>query len=589
LLAHELTHVVQQGGQAGAAHPGRQMGEDMTLSRQEEGQGDAKTAAKGEAKAGGGGDANAKAAGQAEANASSEVSAVVAQPKRTPAEAALELLKRAHNYASSNNHDKAKELIGWVQQFINKYDTPANFDKQFQGTSGMSKTYAQMLIGQARSAVHSLDAWYRLADKPSEGRWQYEINSFGAAIPYLNVLTGTTPSQSSSVVQAVDKPMDTGAIYAELKERAYGALIRGLRTYKDQEMTQMRKVVSELPVAVQPVASGIVDAVGVATDLEIGLVLAVVGLVVGFAEGIVGTITGIVKLAYGMLKMLGDAVLALAGHRENLDSDLQSIKHALDNFVPGLKKMIGDWWERYQKASPERQALMGGELVGEVEAFIATFAVAGAKAGDIPAITAKIPYPVINVSKAIIKTSTGLTQEVPVFAVTVQAAAVPVKVGAPAVAMATVAPVVASVGGGGGGGGPKRRPSWKDSEDTVGNHLGKSFEPQKGYRDGKLVKHDTFGRVVPDFYDKAANIAVEVKNYDLIKNIDDLISVLVEQGGGRMAYMPAGVKQWLFLDIRGQVITDLAGTAARIQTATGGPSIFQRVYFITDTGIQRIL
>ena len=49
--------------------------------------------------------------------------------------------------------------------------------------------------------------------------------------------------------------------------------------------------------------------------------------------------------------------------------------------------------------------------------------------------------------------------------------------------------------------------------------------------------------------------------------------------------MPNGVRQWLFLDVRGQSITDLAGMAARIQRETGGPRIFERIHFITDAGI----
>jgi hypothetical protein len=91
--------------------------------------------------------------------------------------------------------------------------------------------------------------------------------------------------------------------------------------------------------------------------------------------------------------------------------------------------------------------------------------------------------------------------------------------------------------------------------------------------------------VAPDVYNKQMNIAGEVKNYDLVKDYDKLVDVLKEQGGGRMANMPDGVRQWLFLDIRGQEISDLAGMAARIQKETGGPRIFERIHFITDTGV----
>ena len=130
-----------------------------------------------------------------------------------------------------------------------------------------------------------------------------------------------------------------------------------------------------------------------------------------------------------------------------------------------------------------------------------------------------------------------------------------------------------------------RRPPWQESEKYVEDYLGKDWERQKSYRDTEPAKRSDFGNVAPDVYNKKLNIAAEVKNYDLLKEYDSLVSVLKEQGGGRLAYMPNGVRQWLFLDIRGQNITDLAELAARIQKDTGGPRIFEHVHFITDTGV----
>ena len=510
---------------------------------------------------------------------------------RTPAEAALELLKRAHTYAGSGNHDKTKQLLEAVEQFMHKHNTPANFDKQFAGTSGISKTSARLFIDIAQDAPHRLLSEYRYGpqSKPSEGRWNHELNSFAAAVQYLNILTGTQDAKSAHVIQAVDSPIDYGAIYAEAKKAIYAGLIDSLKSFRTSIISNLRKQAGKLPPSFQPAANSFISVIDFVGDLFIGLILAVTGLIVGFVEGIVTTITGIIKIAFGIITFLADALLALVGRTDLLKEDLDKLSFMINNIGPGIKKLINTWWIKYQKASAEEQALMGGELVGEVVAFIATFAVAGAKAGDIPNIVVKIPYPSVQVSKVLIRTSTGLIQEVPKFNVVAQAVSVSANVASPAAAVAIASPLFSVGSGGGGGGSGKRRPTWQDSEMKVREYLGTDWQPQNVYRDGKLVERAKFGSVVPDYYNSNLKIAAEVKNYDLTREIKKLIEVLKDQGGGRMAFMPKGGKQWLFLDIRGQTITDLAGTALKIQTETGGSRIFEQVYYITDTGIQRII
>ncbi len=131
-----------------------------------------------------------------------------------------------------------------------------------------------------------------------------------------------------------------------------------------------------------------------------------------------------------------------------------------------------------------------------------------------------------------------------------------------------------------------RRPSWQKSEADVGAYLdsqGPDWDPQVSFYEGKRVPPDKFGSVKPDYYHTADNIAVEVKNYDLVKDYDALVMILRDQAGGRLAYMPKGVRQWLFLDVRGQSIGDLAQMAARVRKSTGG--VFERIHFLTDKGV----
>ena len=364
--------------------------------------------------------------------------------------------------------------------------------------------------------------------------------------------------------------------YSAGKEAAYKGLISGLRTFQKKTFDALRSQANRLPVSAQPAFITILNIWEEIFGVLITLLLAVVGIVVGFSEGIVDLVEGLVRLVWGIVKWFGFLILGFFDNGEKFNQYNAEIIAAARNIPDGLRALVRDWLDKFEKAPIDRGSLMIGELTGQIIAFIASFGVAAAKVGQVPKF----------IGEFAVVTSRGGE-----LALATASSAVPAQAAAATAAVGLTAPTLIEAANKKSGTSdstskpPSRRPSWQESEKYVEDYLGKDWERQKGFRDTKPAKRSDFGNVAPDVYNKKLNIAGEVKNYDLVKEYDNLVAVLKEQGGGRMAYMPDGVKQWLFLDIRGQEIGDLAGMAARIQRETGGARIFERIHFITDTGI----
>lgn len=178
--------------------------------------------------------------------------------------------------------------------------------------------------------------------------------------------------------------------YDQNKWNVYRGLIGALKAAKSAQVRVMRVGVAQLSGRWQSAAGTVVDVVDLCLDLCIQLLLAIIGLAVGFTEGIVGMVTGLMNFAYGLLKLTWDWLKSLAGFRTDYEEDVNAIIVAVKNIPTGLKAIFDAWLARYRKATLEEQVLMGGELVGQVEAFIATFAFAGAKAGKATTLTVPV-------------------------------------------------------------------------------------------------------------------------------------------------------------------------------------------------------
>lgn len=101
------------------------------------------------------------------------------------------------------------------------------------------------------------------------------------------------------------------------------------------------------------------------------------------------------------------------------------------------------------------------------------------------------------------------------------------------------------------------RPSWRQSEADVANTLGGSgFREQVSYRGGNEVRWGTAGSVRPEQTSIRHNLAVEVKNYDLTGSSGRaaLVRRVLQPLQRRSQELPAGVRQGLVLDLRGQAV-----------------------------------
>ena len=170
-----------------------------------------------------------------------------------------------------------------------------------------------------------------------------------------------------------------GAWYDKKKWAVYHALINALRGAKNAARNLGGVACASLPAWAQGPITTIIDIADFFSDLVFALCLAITGLAVGFVEeALLGLITGLVKLAYCLLKLIADMIAAVFGKGEAFRSDLGAIAAAARNLLPGSRR----GWPPGGTATRRRAGRpgpMGAELVGEIEAFLATFALAGTK------------------------------------------------------------------------------------------------------------------------------------------------------------------------------------------------------------------
>jgi phage-related protein len=136
-------------------------------------------------------------------------------------------------------------------------------------------------------------------------------------------------------------------------------------------------------------------------------------------------------------------------------------------------------------------------------------------------------------------------------------------------------------------------PPWKRSEADVGRHLGSGWQSQAGFLHGKPLPPGARPGMstLPDFYNPRLNVAAEVKNWDLAMRYERMIDNIMHQAGGRVISLPghAAAERWLFVELRGQSVGDLAQLAARIHRDLGSGSVYRQIHFILDDRIVRAI
>ncbi|HMI52389.1 MAG TPA: DUF4157 domain-containing protein [Candidatus Saccharimonadales bacterium] len=255
----------------------------------------------------------------------------------------------------------------------------------------------------------------------------------------------------------------------------YRGMIAGMKSAKNFAIGKLRTLVPKLPQSMQGAASTIINALDFCVDIINALLLAITGLAVGFVTGIVDLVTGLVKLVLKLLQMIVDAFVAILGQPDDFKQDWNDLGEAIRNIPAGIKKLADDWIERYKHATLEEQVLMGGELVGQIEAFLATFALAGTKAGQATSLTVRTGMS--GARTMITEGGAVILQEAPAT-VTIAVPAVIPKTAAEAAVVTSQAMMMSAAGQGGGSGGgrgsgSKESPSKTPKSEQGGNESDK--------------------------------------------------------------------------------------------------------------------
>lgn len=229
--------------------------------------------------------------------------------------------------------------------------------------------------------------------------------------------------------------------WSNIKKGMYDGLISGMRGAQKAAFDALRAKVADMPSPRKESLGIVIDVFDEFVGVLISLVLAVVGIVVGFGEGVIDMVIGLVNLVGGIIKWIALMLYSLIDNGEAFDQFNDEIVAAARNIVPGLKKIVADWIERFEKAPIDQGTLMIGELTGQIIALIASFGFAASKAGQVPKLSLAANVPVMTGRGELALAQVALV----------------VDVSSPAAASALVGTqalrVVGSGGGGGGGGG----------------------------------------------------------------------------------------------------------------------------------------
>ncbi|MBP1468346.1 DUF4157 domain-containing protein, partial [Candidatus Chloroploca sp. M-50] len=178
--------------------------------------------------------------------------------------------------------------------------------------------------------------------------------------------------------------------YSTAKEAAYKKLISSLRAFQKTTFDALRNQTNRLPASAQPALVTILDIWEEIFGVLITLLLAIVGIIVGFGEGIFDLVEGLVHLVWGIAKWVSYLILGFFDNGQKFDQYNKEIIAAARNIPDGLKTMVRDWLDRFEKAPIDRGSLMIGELTGQIIAFIASFGLAASKVGQVPNLAGKM-------------------------------------------------------------------------------------------------------------------------------------------------------------------------------------------------------
>ncbi|MBQ8167560.1 MAG: hypothetical protein IJZ96_11100, partial [Lachnospiraceae bacterium] len=111
-----------------------------------------------------------------------------------------------------------------------------------------------------------------------------------------------------------------------------------------------------------------------------------------------------------------------------------------------------------------------------------------------------------------------------------------------------------------GEGGNTSRPTWRQSELDAAKDF-PDYDAQKSFINGQEVPYGTKGSVRPDYYKNGYSVDVKNYNVESASGRSNLARNIEKQYYQRIQNLPAGTKQTVMIDIRGQSISDASMSA----------------------------
>ncbi len=173
----------------------------------------------------------------------------------------------------------------------------------------------------------------------------------------------------------------------EKQEESSGSLVFDLakKVYRGTQqwvIAQLRESADRLPGITRPIAHEIIGVIEVLSDLWVSFCMAVIGLVTGFVKGIFELVVGLLFLFGKTLEGLYHLLLGAFDDFAGLKNWWDNLWTAIKDLPTAFRTLFGDWIQEFKTADKDRQTFMIGELVGRIEAILATFYLTAARGGS---------------------------------------------------------------------------------------------------------------------------------------------------------------------------------------------------------------
>ena len=172
------------------------------------------------------------------------------------------------------------------------------------------------------------------------------------------------------------------------------AVVNEVRSFQEFLISKMRNMISELAGQERSIAEAVLDLIEGISDVLIGTLFFLTGVVSGVFSEIWSMIEGFAQLIIGILK----ALWLLVSNFEKFKENGAALLEALWNLPAAIKALITGWQDEFDRSTEDQQIVMVGELLGRTIATFATFGFVIGKAGKLSKmrvpVRVNVPVPV---------------------------------------------------------------------------------------------------------------------------------------------------------------------------------------------------